>query len=1112
MLVEEEKCMSKLIEESLQSYKIIVVEDDKGLNRLISKNLNKEGFKTESALSGEEALSKITGDDSEIMLIDYKLSDMTARELIVELNQKDIDIPFIVMTGRGDEKIAVEMMKLGARDYIIKQDKLIELLLHSLKKICTEINNNKKLAEVTKNLHESESLRSALFNNSTDPISVTDLKNNILDLNPAFEKMFGYTRDELQGKKFPGHKGIDEGKFEDWLKSCHNGNGITGYETQRRTKTGQNIPVSISISPVKDQNNDLKALSFTYRNINKRKKAEKELKESEKRVRAKLDAILTPEGDLGELQLEDIIDKSAIQSLMDYFYELMNIGVAVVDLEGKVLIKEGWQDICINFHRQHPVTRKNCIESDTILSKGVKPGEFKAYKCKNNMWDIVTPIYIADQHMGNIFLGQFLYEDEEPDYETFRKMAQKYGFDEEAYIAALDRVPRWNKGTVNNVMQFYAKLANLLAKQSFSNLKLARTIEKQKRIEKKLQKSEEKFRLTFKTSPDSINLNRLEDGVYIDINNGFTEIMGYKPEDVIGKSSLELNIWRNEEDRKRLVKGLKERGYISNLEAEFVAKNGNIKNGLMSARIIDLAGEKVILSITRDITERKRREKEYKQLIDGMNETVFVIDFDGHFIDVNKTAVKVLGYTREELLNMTPTDIDPHHNRKMIEEIVNLLKQKKSHQFETQHQTNDGELIPVDISLSIVRYKGKDAILNISRDISDKKRAEKEREQLKDQLRQAQKLESIGTLAGGVAHDFNNILTVIIGLAQLVLSRTKKSDPNYSNLEGILNSAERAADLTKQLLLFSRKEEVELKIIDLNETISNLRKMLKRLIGENIKIHNNFNHNIGKIEADKNQIEQVLTNLVVNAKDAMPEGGDLTISTEKVHLDGVEAKNFPNVKPGNYICLSVEDTGCGMKPDIEKKIFDPFFTTKGRAEGTGMGLSVVHGIVKKHKGFIDVQSEPGKGTTFKIYFPIVEDELKHEEKQKEVSFKDYQGQGETILVVEDEESFLDYLENILTTYGYKLYCTNHGADALEIYQNEYENIDLVLSDVIMPDMNGKELIERIKAINNNVKVVLSSGYPDNKINLEEIKKKGYNFINKPYGVLKILKLLRKELE
>jgi signal transduction histidine kinase/CheY-like chemotaxis protein len=385
--------------------------------------------------------------------------------------------------------------------------------------------------------------------------------------------------------------------------------------------------------------------------------------------------------------------------------------------------------------------------------------------------------------------------------------------------------------------------------------------------------------------------------------------------------------------------------------------------------------------------------------------------------------------------------------------------------------------------------------------------------QLQEELYQSQKLKSIGTLAGGVAHDFNNILTVIIGLTQMLINQTDESDPDYKHLNNIYESGNRAARLTRQLLLFSRKQEMELKVLNLNKTISRLNKMLNRLIGEDIKMHQDLADDISLIKADEGQLEQVITNLVVNARDAMPNGGQLTITTREISINRHKAQTISEISPGKYILLTIEDSGKGIDEKIQDQVFDPFFTTKSRGEGTGMGLSVVHGIIKKHEGVINFTSKPGQGTVFRIYLPVIQGKGEKQVKQKKKeSFEKYMGQGEHILIVEDEKHVLAYLENIMDNYQYNFYSARSAEQALEIFQDKKEVIDLIISDVIMTGMDGVALADKLQELKPDLKIILSSGYSAKKVAPGEIKEKGYKFIQKPYEVKHLLELIRAMLE
>jgi nitrogen-specific signal transduction histidine kinase/ActR/RegA family two-component response regulator len=381
---------------------------------------------------------------------------------------------------------------------------------------------------------------------------------------------------------------------------------------------------------------------------------------------------------------------------------------------------------------------------------------------------------------------------------------------------------------------------------------------------------------------------------------------------------------------------------------------------------------------------------------------------------------------------------------------------------------------------------------------------------LQEQLRQSQKMEAIGQLAGGVAHDFNNILTVIKGYSQLSLTEMKEEDPFRENIEEIKKSADLAANLTRQLLAFSRRQIMEMKILDLNDLIKNLDKMLRRVIGEDIELVTLLTEDLGRVNADPGQIEQVIMNLAVNARDAMSKGGKLTIETADVELDEEYTRAHIAVKPGAYVMLSVSDSGMGMTQEVRDRVFEPFFTMKEKGKGTGLGLSTVYGIVKQSGGNIWVYSEPGKGTTFKVYLPRVDEPL-GEIKEKVVEEELPRG-SETILIVEDGEDVLKLAGRILNRQGYTVLETTNGSEALRICKEEKQPIHLILTDVVMPQMSGRELIERCREVRQDFKAIYMSGYTDNTITHHGILEKGMNYIQKPFTIEILTRKVRQVLD
>lgn len=380
-----------------------------------------------------------------------------------------------------------------------------------------------------------------------------------------------------------------------------------------------------------------------------------------------------------------------------------------------------------------------------------------------------------------------------------------------------------------------------------------------------------------------------------------------------------------------------------------------------------------------------------------------------------------------------------------------------------------------------------------------------------ENLRQVQKMEAIGTLAGGVAHDFNNILMAIQGNVDIALMDVQKDNSVYLNLMEIRHASERASDLTRQLLLFSRRQLMEQIPLDPNEIIKNLNKMLNRLIGEDILLTVDLASDLKMIKGDPGTIEQVIMNLVVNARDAMPGGGKIIIKTGNVLFNEEDSKRYSDVKPGEFVCFSVHDTGDGIEPSILDRIFEPFFTTKAQGKGTGLGLSAVYGIVKKHDGWIKVESTPDVETTFKIYLPAIS-VGSEQKRQPLVSQEEFKGNGERILLVEDEEVVMNLLTEMLTGKGYKVFSAANAKEALDIFEKEKGAFDLVFSDVVLPDIRGPKLVEQLLKQKPKIRVLFTSGYSDEKSDWQTIQQLGYPYLQKPFTSYDMLKTVKEALE
>jgi PAS domain S-box-containing protein len=522
--------------------------------------------------------------------------------------------------------------------------------------------------------------------------------------------------------------------------------------------------------------------------------------------------------------------------------------------------------------------------------------------------------------------------------------------------------------------------------------------------------------------------------------------------------------------------------------------------------------------MSRTIMEQQEEVFKYTRQLQTLSENapfgMVMIDKDGTFKYINPKFRELFGYDLNDVPNgktwFRKAYPDPTYRHHVISTWIDDLEGFKSGEKRprTFTVTCKGGTEKI-INFIPVQLETRENLIACE-DITELKRAEEEKAVLQEQLRQSQKVEAIGRLAGGIAHDFNNLLTVIKGYSQLSSFELKEGDPLSVNIDEIQNAAERAASLTRQLLAFSRRQVMEMKVLDLNTLLRDLEKMLRRVIGEDIEMVIQLAEDLGRVRADVGQIEQVIMNLAVNAKDAMPSGGKLTIETANVELDESYARSHVDVRHGHYVMFSVSDTGVGMTPEVRERIFEPFFTTKERGKGTGLGLSTTYGIVKQSEGHIWVYSVQGKGTTFKIYLPRVNEPL--EEIRKEVLKKELPRGNETILIVEDEEEVRKLAGKILEKQGYRILETFNGDDALVACEKRKSPIHLMLADIIMPGMSGSELAKLLIPLYPEIKILYMSGYTDNAIVRHGVLEKGVNYIQKPFTMEGLARKVREVLD
>ncbi|MCK4548589.1 MAG: PAS domain S-box protein [Candidatus Krumholzibacteria bacterium] len=627
----------------------------------------------------------------------------------------------------------------------------------------------------------------------------------------------------------------------------------------------------------------------------------------------------------------------------------------------------------------------------------------------------------------------------------------------------------------------------------------------------KRKESERKFRNIIEASPMGIFLYQLEDDeslVFIGTNPAANTILGVDNSLCIGKTIEEAFPSLAETEIPDRYREVARSG--KPWQTEQVDYDLKGIRGAFEVYAFQTAPGKMAVMF-QDVTERRRtetalRESEsrYRRIFENVREIYFESTLDGEVIEVSPSVEDILKVRRKDVLERNAVFMyaDSEARTRYID---TLREQGSVTNYFVDMVDSEGTVHPVSITATLIPFEGEDTprIVGSMRDITESRR-------LQEQLQQAQKMEAVGTLAGGIAHDFNNILTTIIGGTDLVLGMISEDDPAYPTVHDIHRTGIKASRLTKQLLAFSRKQVFEANVVDVNEIIEELQPLLVRLLREDIELAVHLDPGEMKIKADPTQIEMMLINLSINAVDAMPDGGKLIIETQFVELEDRMVKPHFILDPGSYVQISVSDTGTGMDDGIVDKIFDPFFTTKERGKGTGLGLAVVYGIVKQHGGYIYVYSEPGEGSSFKLLFPPTGDAIVREEPSRPGGGA--AGGSETVLVVEDDRIVLNLVERILKERGYKVHCASDGEEALEIAKKIASGLDILVTDVVMPGMNGRELHRRVTEYCPEVKVLFMSGYTDNVIIHKGFADEGVKFLQKPFTVRELADKIRDTLE
>ena len=637
---------------------------------------------------------------------------------------------------------------------------------------------------------------------------------------------------------------------------------------------------------------------------------------------------------------------------------------------------------------------------------------------------------------------------------------------------------------------------------------LSRDITRRKAAEDALRRSEQRLRTVF----DRMQLIGVEldaDGRIAYCNDYFLALTDWRREEVLGADYLGKFLPPGSPARKVFATALRTGDLPAYFRNAIVGRDGVRHEVEWNNTLLREADGRVtgLVSIGQDVTEReqaeqelRRSEREFRGLVEHAPVGIYRATRDNRFLTVNAALVRMLDYrSPEELLGL-----DIAHDVYADPAVRERLIRESPPQAEVVWKRRDGSQITVELtSHRIPSPDGEEVFEGVVVDVTQQR-------SLESQFRQAQRLEAVGRLAGGVAHDFNNILTAITGYSDLLLEELAPDDPKRVDVDEIRNAAQRAAALTRQLLAFSRKQMLQTRVLDLNAVVQALEKMLQRLIGEDIKLRFAPGSGLGAVRADAGQLEQVILNLAVNSRDAMPSGGQLTIETANVELDAAYAQEHAGAVPGRYVMLAVSDTGTGMDVETKAHLFEPFFTTKEQGKGTGLGLATVYGIVKQSGGYVWVYSEPGRGATFKIYLPRVDEPVERAEASPDLS--EVPGGSETVLLAEDDSAVREVVAGVLGQKGYRVLRAMDGQTAIEIARAQRGDLRLLITDMVMPGVTGRELAEVVTAEVPAVRVLFMSGYTDDAVVRHGVLDQGTPYLQKPFTPLALARKVREVLD
>ena len=838
-----------------------------------------------------------------------------------------------------------------------------------------------------------------------------------------------------------------------------------------------------------------------------------ELHQTHHLLQDRLETLTSPEDTEHQVTFVDLFDLEDIQRLQDQFADATGVASIITTPDGTPITRpSNFCRLCKDIIRKTDKGLSNCHRSDAVIGQLNLDGPIIQPCLSGGLWDSGAGISVGGRHLANWLIGQV--RDEEQDEDTIRAYAAEIGADVEAAVEAFHEVPTMSQEQYTKVSQVLFTLANQLSTSAYQNIQQARIIAASDQTQIALNQSEVLHQTLVESIPDLVWLKD-PDGVYLSCNQAFERFFGASESEIIGQTDYdfldpELADFFRHHDNLAMEAGAPR----TNEESLTFAVGGyhgffeTIKSPLCDAdgRVIG------VLGIARDITQRKQTEKDLRESEErfrSLHNASFggiTIHDGGVILECNQGLATMTGYSIEELVGMNGIILIAEQSRDMV---IEKIKSGYELPYETVGLRRNGDEYPLRLEARNVPYRGKQVRTVEFRDITEIKRAEAEQRRLSDQLTQAQKMESIGQLAGGVAHDFNNLLQVILGFGEIAVEEAKDNEGVRSSVELMMKAGQRARTLVAQLLAFSRRQVLEVQDLDLNEIVGDMLQILGRMIGEHVDLEFQSGEVPGAIRADAGKIGQILTNLCVNARDAIPGGGTITIETGTLEVNTEPDETLDRIEPGRYALLKVTDNGCGMDQDTLDQVFEPFFTTKSIGEGTGLGLSTVYGLVKQHKGFVKVNSKMGQGTTFTIALPL-------SDRKPGTAVTSIDGPlrrgDETILLAEDDAMVRHLTRTLLEQGGYTVIEAANGEEALALFADHTNRIDMLLLDVIMPRLGGRAVYDRIRAIRPDIPILFASGYSMDSVHTDFVLEEGLALIQKPADRAVLLRKVRDVLD